>query len=51
VLSEPSLEERKEQHYAAIRTAVSIPFGKYLQPLWDEVEVWLKSLGVLLSIR
>ena len=39
----PRLEHRQEHHYAAIRTAVPIPFGKYLSPLWDEVSRWLKG--------
>ena len=46
MLSEPKLELREEQHYVAIRTAVPIPFGKYLSPLWDEVNQWLKSKGI-----
>ena len=46
MLSKPGLEERQDQHYAAIRTAVPIPFGKYLQPLWDEVNGWLKAQGI-----
>ena len=46
MVSKPSLENRKEQHYAAIRTAVPIPFGAYLQPLWDEVNGWLKTQGI-----
>jgi effector-binding domain-containing protein len=49
MLSKPRLEDRKAQHYLAIRTAVPIPFGKYLQPLWEEVDAWLKSQGVPLS--
>ncbi len=49
MLTKPQLEDRKEQHYLAIRTAVPIPFGKYLQPLWEEVDDWLKSQGVPLS--
>jgi effector-binding domain-containing protein len=44
--AKPSLENRKEQPYAAIRTAMSIPFGPTLQPLWDEVKGWLKSQGI-----
>ena len=46
MLSIPKLEDRKEQYYLAIRTAVPIPFGKYLQPLWNEVEAWMKSLDI-----
>lgn len=39
---EPKLEQRRKQHYVAIRMAVPIPFGKYLQPTWDEVYEWMK---------
>jgi effector-binding domain-containing protein len=46
MLTKPKLETRQKQPYAAIRTAVPIPFGKYLQPLWDEVAGWLKSRGI-----
>jgi effector-binding domain-containing protein len=46
LISKPNLEHRQEQNYLAIRTAVPIPFGKYLQPLWDEVNGWLKSQGI-----
>lgn len=43
MITEPKIERRKKQHYVAIRMAVPIPFGKYLQPAWDEVYDWLKS--------
>ena len=46
MVTQPSLENRKEQPYAAIRTALSIPFGATLPPLWDEVKVWLKNQGI-----
>ena len=46
MITQPKLEQRKEQFYAAIRTAVPIPFGKYLPPLWDEVDRWLKEKGI-----
>jgi effector-binding domain-containing protein len=46
MITEPKLEQRKEQVYAAIRTAVPIPFGKYLPPLWAEVDLWLRSKGI-----
>jgi effector-binding domain-containing protein len=46
MLTQPKLEFRKEQVYAAIRTAVPIPFGKYLPPLYAEVESWLKDNGI-----
>jgi effector-binding domain-containing protein len=49
MLTKPGLEHRKESHYLAIRTAVPIPFGKYLQPLWNEVETWLRGQDIPLS--
>ena len=49
MIAQPRLEQRQEQPYVAIRTAVPIPFGKYLQPLWAEVNAWLKDQGMPLS--
>jgi len=49
VLTKPKLEERPGQPYAAIRMAVPIPFGKYLQPAWGEVNQWLAGQGVDLT--
>jgi effector-binding domain-containing protein len=49
LLTTPKLEQRKEQPYVAIRTAVPIPFGKYLSPLWGEVNHWLKQKGITSS--
>jgi effector-binding domain-containing protein len=49
MITEPKLEHRNEQHYAAIRTQLPIPFGKYLAPLWDEVHAWLKSKDIASS--
>jgi effector-binding domain-containing protein len=46
MITAPKLEHRNEQHYLAVRTAVPIPFGKYLQPLWGEVGAWLNNKGV-----
>ena len=46
MLSQPKLEQRPAQPYVAIRTAVSIPFGKYLPPLWTKVSEWLTRQGV-----
>lgn len=46
MLSEPKLQQRPAQPYAAIRAAVPIPFGKYLPSLWDEVHVWLLRKGI-----
>ncbi len=43
MITGPKIERRKKQHYVAIRMAVPIPFGKYLQPAWDEVYDWMKS--------
>lgn len=41
MITEPKIERRKKQHYLAIRMAVAIPFGKYLQPAWNEVYEWM----------
>jgi effector-binding domain-containing protein len=41
MFTEPKIERRKKQHYVAIRMAVPIPFGKYLQPAWNEVYAWM----------
>jgi effector-binding domain-containing protein len=46
MISEPKIERRKKQNYVAIRMAVPLPFGKYLQPAWDEVYDWLKVKGI-----
>jgi effector-binding domain-containing protein len=46
MITEPKIERRKKQNYVAIRMAVPIPFGKYLQPAWDEVYDWLKSKDI-----
>ena len=46
MLTEPKIERRRKQNYVAIRMAVPIPFGKYLQPAWDEVYDWLKAKGI-----
>ncbi len=46
MLAKPKLEHRPEQPYAAIRMAVPIPFGKYLQPAWNEVSQWLLDKGI-----
>jgi effector-binding domain-containing protein len=46
MLSEPKLEQRPAQPYVAIRTAVSIPFGKHMPPLWNKVTAWLFQQGV-----
>ena len=43
MITEPKIERRKKQHYVAIRMAVPIPFGKYLQPAWDEAYDWMKN--------
>lgn len=41
MLTEPKIERRKQQNYVAIRMSVPIPFGKYLQPSWNEVYEWM----------
>jgi effector-binding domain-containing protein len=46
MISEPKIERRKKLHYVARRMAVPIPFGKYLQPAWDEVYDWMKSQNI-----
>jgi effector-binding domain-containing protein len=46
MITEPQIERRKKQNYVAIRMAVPIPFGRYLQPAWDEVYDWLKSKDI-----
>jgi effector-binding domain-containing protein len=46
MITEPRIENRPAQYYAAIRTAVPIPFGSYLPPLWEEVVKWLAGHGV-----
>lgn len=43
MITEPKIERRKKQHYVAIRMAVPIPFGKYLQPAWNEVFEWMMN--------
>jgi effector-binding domain-containing protein len=46
MLTKPKVESRQAQPYAAIRMAVPIPFGRYLQPAWDEVQHWLLDKGI-----
>jgi effector-binding domain-containing protein len=46
MITKPKLEERDATHYVAIRTAVPIPFGKFLPPMWAEVQTWLKNKGI-----
>lgn len=41
MVTEPKIIRRTKQPYVAIRMAVPIPFGKYLQPAWDEVYAWM----------
>jgi effector-binding domain-containing protein len=47
MVAEPKLEIRAAQRYAAIRTALPIPFGRYLTPLWKEVDEWLTGRGIV----
>lgn len=49
MITEPKIERRKKQNYVAIRMAVPIPFGKYLQPAWIEVYNWTQRNGIKLS--
>ena len=44
--TEPRLEQRQEQPYAAIRVQAPIPFGPILGPLWGEVSAWLAGRGL-----
>jgi len=46
MITEPKIERHKKQYYVAIRMAVPIPFGKYLQPAWSEVHHWLEKKGI-----
>lgn len=46
MITSPRIERRKKLQYAARRLAVPIPFGKYLQPAWNEVHEWMKDKGV-----
>jgi len=43
MITEPKIDCRKKQHYVAVQMAVSIPFGKSLQPARDETYDWLKG--------
>lgn len=49
MITPPKIERRKKQHYVAIRMTVPIPFGKYLQPAWDEVYDRLRRNDIRLS--
>ena len=46
MVTEPKIERRKKLHYVARRLAVPLPFGKYLQPAWNEVYDWLNENGI-----
>ncbi len=46
MITTPQVEHRQGQRYAAIRTALPIPFGSYLAPFWKEVAHWLRERGV-----
>ena len=46
MITEPKLERRSEQYFAAVRRQVSIPFGRLLTPMWDEVHAWLQGKGL-----
>jgi effector-binding domain-containing protein len=49
MLSEPKIEQRPTQHYAAIRARVPMREMPTLPPLWDEVFGWLASKGIALA--
>jgi len=46
IITEPKVEYRPEQHYAAIRAQVPIPFGSLIPPLNREVTAWLADRGM-----
>jgi effector-binding domain-containing protein len=46
MITEPKIERRKKQNYIAVRMAVPIPFGKYLQPAWNEVYEWMMQKNI-----
>jgi len=46
MVNEPRLEYRAEQHYAAIRAQVPLPFGDVLPGLWGEVSAFLAGKGI-----
>jgi effector-binding domain-containing protein len=46
MISEPELKNRPEQHYAAVRMQVLIPFGDVLPSLYGEVNDWLAGKGM-----
>ncbi len=41
MITQPRIERHRKQNYVGIRMAVPIPFGKYLQPAWNEVYKWM----------
>ena len=45
MITGPRIEQRKKLQYVARRLAVPIPFGKYLQPAWNEVYDWMNERG------
>lgn len=46
MITTPKLEFRPAHPYAAIRTQVTLPFGRVLRPLWAEVHGWLAGRGI-----
>jgi effector-binding domain-containing protein len=47
MITEPKIEHRNEQPYAAIRAQVTMQeLGRTLPPLWGEVYGWLANKGV-----
>ena len=49
MITNPKIEYRQAQPYAAVRKQVSIPFGNVLGPLWGEVNTWLAGKGLTQS--
>ena len=45
MITEPKIEYRSAQDYAAIRVQVPIPFGSLVPPLNREVTAWLATTG------
>ena len=46
MITTPRIEYRPARHLAVIRTKVPIPFGKYMAPLYREVDKWMAARGI-----
>jgi effector-binding domain-containing protein len=46
MITDLRLEDRSQQHYAAIRIKAPIPYGDLLPPLYGEVVQWLANKGL-----